>query len=191
MRLLLALLSGVGLVFAAAVCIAYSGWIDVAATHEHISGVEWFLRTTQEHSVEARAEHIEVPPLTDPAMIDEGFEHFHSMCVECHGAPGIPPGELGQGLNPAPPALHRGKRDAAEEFWVVKNGIRMTGMPSFGKTHSDHKIWEIVAFLQQLPSLNASAYAARVRQAGLPAHAGAEHEESGEHPHPESSGDAA
>jgi mono/diheme cytochrome c family protein len=45
------------------------------------------------------------------------------------------------------------KRTDGELFWVVQNGIRMTGMPAFGPTHKDEEIWKIVAFLRHLPAL--------------------------------------
>jgi mono/diheme cytochrome c family protein len=44
----------------------------------------------------------------------------------------------------------------------------MTGMPSFGVTHSDEEIWAIVAFLQRMPKLSPEEYQAMVRQAGVP-----------------------
>ena len=45
------------------------------------------------------------------------------------------------------------KRTDGELFWIVQNGIRMTGMPAFGPTHKDEEIWKIVAFLRHLPAL--------------------------------------
>jgi mono/diheme cytochrome c family protein len=44
-------------------------------------------------------------------------------------------------------------RSDGELFWIVQNGIRMSGMPAFGATHKERQIWEIVAFLRHLPSL--------------------------------------
>ena len=53
------------------------------------------------------------------------------------------PTSIAQGLNPSPPDLFRLGRDAGadETFWFIRNGVKMTGMPSFGKTHSDQEIW--------------------------------------------------
>src|SRR2546423_13483863 len=58
------------------------------------------------------------------------------MCVQCHGAPGRDPGIVGKGLRPPPPVLSEAVRpwDRAELFWIVKNGIKMTGMPASGPT---------------------------------------------------------
>jgi mono/diheme cytochrome c family protein len=48
----------------------------------------------------------------------------------------------------------------ANLFWIVKNGIKMTGMPAFGPTHDDKTIWNIVAFVNQLPNMTAEQYRA-------------------------------
>ena len=84
------------------------------------------------------------------------------MCVMCHGAPGIEAGEAREGLNPQPPLLAKVKDlvtdPPGELFWVIKNGIKMTGMPAWGPTHSDEKIWAMVAFVRKLPNLSAEEY---------------------------------
>jgi mono/diheme cytochrome c family protein len=111
--------------------------------------------------------------------VRNGLGHYREMCVVCHGAPGVPKSEIGMGLNPDPPDLaHEGAEQApARLFWVLKNGIKMTGMPSFGMTHTDEQLWAMVAFLKQLPKLNPQQYAAMVAAADAghhsPAAAGA------------------
>jgi mono/diheme cytochrome c family protein len=95
-------------------------------------------------------------------MVNEGAEHYALMCQSCHGAPGYEDTELAQGLDPKAPHLSRArgsdKFEAGEAFWITKNGIMMTGMPAWGKTHSDDKIWDIVAFLKKLPELGPEEY---------------------------------
>jgi mono/diheme cytochrome c family protein len=83
-----------------------------------------------------------------------GFDHYKENCFVCHAAPGVKSSEIAQGMNPAPPIL-----DDVEDltdgqlYWVVKNGIRMTGMPAFGPTHDDDEIWKIVTFIRHIPKL--------------------------------------
>jgi mono/diheme cytochrome c family protein len=183
MRTLVTVLVVLVVLAAGAIVVAYSGVVDVSAMRSDPGPVEWFLVTTRHHSIESRIEGIEVPPLDDPAAVAEGLEHYHEMCVTCHGAPGVEPSEIGKGLNPMPPDLTRKELDdeeAAEFFWVVANGIRMTGMPAFGATHTDQQIWHIVAFLRQLPELSPEDYAARVAAAGLGSGGGGHHHEGGE-----------
>jgi len=69
-------------------------------------------------------------------------------------------------MNPKPPILAEGPAgDPREDFWIIKHGIKMTGMPAWGVTHSDEEIWNIVAVLQQLPRLSPAAYQALVAKA--------------------------
>ncbi|HJU05301.1 MAG TPA: cytochrome c [Nitrospiraceae bacterium] len=111
-----------------------------------------------------------MPVLNDPQRIEAGLRSYHAMCKTCHSAPGRQPSTIQQGLNPKPPKLDservQNRRDE-ELYWVIKNGIRMTGMPAFGKTHQDEALWSIVAFVRQLPHLQGKDYAAMVQAAGL------------------------
>ena len=163
--------------------VAYGGVVNVAADQPHLPGVEWFLETTQENSLEKLAKRADsVPPFT-PEMRKSGLHHYHEMCVTCHGAPGLESSEIGKGLNPSPPDLSKEIHPPQADFWVVKHGIRMTGMPAFGLTHSDEEIWGIVAFLEELPKLNSEEYARRVRQAGMQIESGHGHEGSASEEH--------
>jgi mono/diheme cytochrome c family protein len=102
-------------------------------------------------------------------MEDAGFHHFHDTCRICHGAPGIASSEFAQGLYPRPPDLassdlHREMNDP-KIFWIIKNGLKMTGMPSFGVTHSDQELWDMVAFIDRLSTLQPDQYNAIVKEA--------------------------
>lgn len=140
--------------------IVYSGWHNVSAMNEESGIMKWVLNTTKENSINSRLENISVPDLKDSEMIKEGFEHYNEMCVSCHGAPGQNESGLSKGLNPPAPYLVKAANfiDARELFWATKNGIKMTGMPAWGKTHSDEKIWAIVAFMKKLPGISAEEY---------------------------------
>lgn len=149
----------------------YSGSYNVAATAPHSRLGSWILSTTKHHSIEANAQDIDVPAI-DGAQLQHGIEHFHEMCVACHGAPGIERGEIGKGLNPTPPDLAHAAEEwePAELFWIVKHGLKLAGMPAFGATHSDEQIWGIVSFVQQLPDISADEY--RQLTVGLPRQGG-------------------
>ena len=141
----------------------YSGIYNVAATNKHSALMHWILHTTMEQSVERRADDIKVPTnisLSDPKLIEMGFRHYNEMCTVCHGAPGVKPGEAHAGLNPQPPLLtdEAGEMSPAELFWIIKHGVRMTGMPAWGPSHSDDKIWAMVAFLKALPDISPAQY---------------------------------
>jgi mono/diheme cytochrome c family protein len=167
-RILVALI----LLFAAAALgFVYSGVYDVSAANEEPHWRAHLFETVKDHSIDRRTGELKAtpPPLGDPKLIRTGIGHFNEMCVTCHGAPGVPKSEIGMGLNPDPPDLAKegAEQSPARLFWVLKNGIKMTGMPSFGMTHTDDQIWSIVAIVKQLPKLNAEQYAALLREAGI------------------------
>ena len=160
------LMAGLALAF------IYSGVYNLAATEPH-SGLErWVLHTTMRHSIRRHAEGIVAPALTEPSQIEAGFRHFRTMCVMCHGAPSAKRSELGQGLTPQAPHLAEKVHEwtPGELFWIVKHGIKMTGMPAWGPTHSDDDLWAVVAFLRQLPGLSPEDYQALEQAARANAH---------------------
>lgn len=147
---------------------AYSGLYDVSANHADGAFVRWLLVTTRRHSISRRAAKITVPSLNDPSLVQEGFEHYHEMCVGCHLAPGMESSELRQGLNPKPPVLAQvvSHSSPARLFWVIKHGVRMSGMPAWGTSHSDQMIWAMVAFLERLPGMTPAQYQAMEKHLG-------------------------
>ncbi len=153
----------------AAFIFMYTGWYDVAATVPHSKITSWILETARDQSIHFHSREIQAPPLKDPKMAKGGFKEFHEMCRQCHGAPGQQKAEFAQGLYPNPPDLTSKEMkglDERELYWVVKNGIKMSGMPGFGPTHEEEELWAIVAFLKQLPGIQAKEYEALARKAG-------------------------
>ena len=115
----------------------YLGLYNVAATDRHTPAVTWIFRTALENWVHRHAGGIAVPPsvdLRDPALAEQAFGHYNGACVLCHGGPGVKPAPWME-INPAAPDLvQAGPRwSDAELFWIVKNGIKMTGMPALGR----------------------------------------------------------
>lgn len=183
--IVLTLLISTLLLAAAAVAFIYSGIYDVGASSPHGGLSSWVLETTMHSSVERRADRVEVPELADRSLVLAGVNDFEQMCVQCHGAPGREPAALGKGLNPPAPDLSESAQEmsAAELFWITKHGIRMTGMPAWGTTHDDEELWPVVAFLTELPQLDAAAYDALLESAeGVGHHA--DDTASGGHAHP-------
>ena len=146
--------------------VIYTGTYDVAATSPHWPVTRWLMETARSRSIKAHAAGIQVPPDFDnPANIPTGVEHFAAHCAVCHGAPGVPKGDIARGLYPQPPDLAGTAKlySAGELFWIVKNGIKMTGMPAWSD-HSDEELWATVAFLQKLPGMSEEDYGKLVMQ---------------------------
>lgn len=101
---------------------------------------------------------VAAPNLADEKRVLEGARQYAQMCEACHLAPGVADTALRQGLYPRPPELARHRMDPRVSFWIVKHGIKMTGMPAWGVSHDDERLWSVVAFLQKLPGLDAKQY---------------------------------
>ena len=150
------LLFGLGLIY------VYSGAYNIAATDEHSGFVRWMLNTTQEQSVYAHADDVDISLPSDSVALHRGYEAYREMCVVCHGAPGQERGWIGKGLNPEPPDLS-GAADAfrtEEIYWIIRHGIKMAGMPALEPTHSDEEIVELTAFVVQLSEMTEAEYRA-------------------------------
>jgi cytochrome c553 len=145
---------------AAALLVAGSGVISVAASRGHFPFVELFLETAMRRSVQHHADSIEPPDLDSPDRLRLGAAHFHGGCAFCHGAPTIPISPVAQRMLPPPPDLRRVLRQwqPAELFWIVKHGLKYTGMPAWVSQQRDDEVWAVVAFLRRLPTLDPPAY---------------------------------
>jgi len=154
-------------VIGAASLVIYAGIYNIAADTPHTQPVFWLLETVRERSIAARATGVVVPnDLADPKRVAAGAGQYAEMCSSCHLAPGMKRTEISRGLYPRAPELRRGSRlTPAEEFWVVKHGIKMTGMPAWGVTHNDELLWDVVAFLRKIPELTPDQYQTLVKGA--------------------------
>jgi mono/diheme cytochrome c family protein len=161
------LLVEIVLVAGVAVVVIWSGTYNVAATKPDIKLMDNVLSTTMDRSVQKHASGIELSATYNSPDLGEGFEHYHEMCVTCHGAPGVEKSESGQGLNPPAPDLSKSVTDLSpqEVFWILKHGIKMTGMPAFGPTHDDEKLWDLTAFVKRLPEMTPEQYHQMVENA--------------------------
>ena len=172
----IALLSGIAIlaIIGAAALVIFSGIYNVAADVPHDKPVYWLMQTIRDRSIAVHAADADIvapDDLTDSKRIASGAGLYAEMCSRCHLAPGMERTEISQGLYPRAPELRRGvDLTPAEEFWVMKHGIKMTGMPAWGVTHSDKLLWDVVAFLQKLPGLTPDQYRTLVRSA--PSHEG-------------------
>lgn len=139
----------------------YSGIYNISAMVHHDKLTLWMMNTVKDNSIKHNAvDDIKIPDLSDTLLVRMGFVHYREMCVNCHGAPGIKQSEFAEGLYPNPPILSKVVKDWTPQqlFWITKNGLKMTGMPAFGPTHTDDMIWAIVAFTKKLPTLNKERY---------------------------------
>jgi mono/diheme cytochrome c family protein len=155
--------AALSLALAAAAAVIYGGVYNVSATDPHLAPTYWILDTAMRRSVRQRAAAVAVPDLNDAGQVQRGLALYRAHCVQCHGAPGVAPEPFALGMTPAPANLAYTARewDAAQVFWVVKEGIKMTGMPAWKHRMTDPDIWAIVSFMRELPRLSPEEYRSR------------------------------
>ena len=110
-------------------------------------------------SLAKRARSVDAHVPTDAEAVGRGLAHYKENCLPCHGAPGVKEAEFSEGMNPMVPGMDSPVVQGASDgqlFWIVKNGIRMSGMPAFGRNHTDAEIGDILAFVRHIPKLEAS-----------------------------------
>lgn len=166
---------------------------NFAADDPHTAAVKSLLETMRERSIETRSQRVAMPDLGDEKRITQGAGNYNAMCAGCHLAPGVAETELSSGLYPDPPNLSKEAVDPQHAFWVIKHGIKASGMPAWGKSMSDEYVWNLAAFLQVLPKLDEGQFKEMVAHSGGHQHGpGGAHDEdkhhaSGPHEHDEAS----
>jgi mono/diheme cytochrome c family protein len=147
----------------------FGGYYSVAGTAAELEVVRWALGQIREASVARHAKDNPPIALDDPGIVQAGARAYSARgCVNCHGGPGVDWAKFSEGLHPDPPDLKELANDRTPQqlFWVVKNGIYMTGMPSFGAIEvPDREIWTMVAFVKKLPSVTNDEFKAWTAQA--------------------------
>jgi mono/diheme cytochrome c family protein len=155
MRILAAIGALAIIVAVGAVIVFFGGFFSVAANEPDPSIVHWALVKIRMASIAHHAPANNAVDLNEQEIVRSGARAFLARgCANCHGAPGVNWQKFSEGLQPDPPDLKDvvKEREPGQLFWVVKHGIKMTGMPSFGAIGvEDKEIWAIVAFIKKLP----------------------------------------
>ncbi len=140
------------------------GFYNVAGSVEDPGIVHWVLVRVRTASIVRHAHDTQPANFDDPANVQAGAHEFAEHgCANCHGAPGVNWQKFSEGMHPDPPNLKDVVNDLtpSQLFWIIKNGINMTGMPSFAAAGAkDDDIWKIAAYLKKLPNIREADYKA-------------------------------
>jgi mono/diheme cytochrome c family protein len=102
------------------------------------------------------------PVASSPEVIEQGLAHFADHCAICHANDGSGDSEIGRNLYPKPPDMRATDTQSltdGELFYIIENGVRLTGMPAWGAGHAGtdgaegHETWHLVHFIRHLPKL--------------------------------------
>lgn len=131
------------------------------STRDEPSAAETFVaRTMRRISVPSRYSQMKNPLTLTPDLINEAKAHWADHCANCHSNDGSGSSALGRGLFPKAPDVRAAPTQElsdGELYYVIENGIRLTGMPAWGKGADDSRdSWALVAFIRTLPKLTAA-----------------------------------
>ncbi|HEX2163704.1 MAG TPA: c-type cytochrome [Thermoanaerobaculia bacterium] len=145
--------------------VVVTGMVPLSAAEGHWGITEWLFQAAKRRTLAARALWIDPPPLDDPALVLRGAGHYELGCRPCHGTASDPPPRTLTEMLPTPPFLPErlDRLGPGELFWVVKNGIKLTGMPGWPSQRREDEVWAMVAFLERLPELGPDEYARLAR----------------------------
>jgi mono/diheme cytochrome c family protein len=152
---------------------SWSGIYDVSAAEQHTKAVYWIIEASMRRSVHAHSAGEPMPsavPSTDG--LRRGLAVYHAQCERCHGGPGVAPEAFALGMTPTPANL----ADTADRwktgdiYWVVKYGLKMTGMPSWMYRLSEQEMQDVATFISsELRDLSPDEYRNRARTTELAA----------------------
>jgi mono/diheme cytochrome c family protein len=156
-KFLILLVVVVGMLAAGAASLMHGG----LSARAQPSALETALAAVMRKMAMPSAVHNAKNPFTNsPDVLREGRLHFADHCAICHGNDGSGETAMGRGMYPKPPDLRAAQtqnRSDGEIFWIIENGVRMTGMPAFGGSgeHGNTEdSWKLVHFIRHLPALS-------------------------------------
>lgn len=134
---------------------------DGFSAREKPSLLEAFLvRKARRWAIPAKAKYLKNPMPANAEMLEHGRNHWADHCTTCHANNGSGETEIGRNLYPKAPDMRERATQSlsdGELYYIIRNGVRMTGMPSWGKAEDgdvDHETWMLVAFIRHLPQLS-------------------------------------
>lgn len=139
------------------------GWYTLSrgfSAREQPGSVEAFVaRRLRNIAIPRGAREAQNPISANPEVLAEAMAHFADHCAFCHANDGSGETDIGKGLYPKPPDMRQPETQRltdGEIFYIIHNGIRLTGMPAFGEetgTGRDEDSWKLVHFIRHLPNI--------------------------------------
>ena len=142
------------------VLLSASGLVPIKASSGHWALTRWFLSFSMHRSVATHTLGLKAPALDDERLVLQGAGHYETGCRPCHGSPDLHHPRVAAEMTPHPPYLppEIDRWTPEELFYIVKHGVKFTGMPAWPVQQRDDEVWAMVAFLLRLPELDAAAY---------------------------------
>lgn len=159
-------IAGAGLALFGLAWVPLSGLLPRTAEPPQPAVLDAYYNLAAQQSITLRSLFTEVPALDEAGMKERAAGHYEMVCADCHGSPLRPPQQFSRNMSPTPPLLVERMAQwhpPARIFATLKHGISRTAMPGWPSQLRDDEVWDMVAFLQTLPDLDANSYASLIR----------------------------
>jgi len=160
-KILMGAVFAFALLLSSALVVARLGLMPVSADGNH-SRLEARIMPAVLHASIVRHASAEKNPVPlNEDTLKAGVDTYKAMCARCHSTPDGEASVYGQSFYPPAPKLPEGMSQYTDSqlFWVIKHGIRNTGMPGWGSMLSDEEIWQVVSLLKNSQDLPPSVEA--------------------------------
>lgn len=162
MKVLVTIIVFLVLAAGAGAVLVWFGFFNVSARVPHWDITVEAIEVLRDRSIIVNSRDIRTPPMADTSLAPKGAALYNEACLYCHGAPGISARPFSQGFYPAPANLLSGsiqnEWQDAQLYWIVENGLKLTGMPAFGPSYEKDEIAAVIAFVRRLPKISPGDY---------------------------------
>ena len=124
------------------------------------SGVErWLATMARGAALPTGVRQRKNPVALTPQVLDEARAHWADHCAACHANDGSGDAVMGRNMYPPAPDMRLAETQQmtdGELFYIIQNGVRLTGMPAWGRlgnAHDDEDSWKLVYFIRHLPQV--------------------------------------
>ena len=136
------------------------GYVPVAVNGPVIPFEELLAGTAVQARIAREAPTKAAFPASEENLV-AGAKIYREQCVDCHGQAGGIPSAVSKGMYPPPPQFFErkvmGNDPVGQNYWIVANGIRLTGMPGYRQSLTEQQLWQVSQFLSNRDNLPASA----------------------------------
>jgi len=160
-KILLGSVLTLALLLLSALVVTRVGLMPVSADGAHSRLESWIMPAVLHASIVHHASGETNPLSLNEDNLKAGVDTYKAMCARCHSRPEGKASVYGQSFYPPAPHLPKAMSQYTDSqlFWVIKHGIRNTGMPAWGSTLSDEEIWQLVSLLKNSQDLPPSVEA--------------------------------
>jgi thiosulfate dehydrogenase len=132
------------------------GYVPVAVNGPVIPFEELLAGTAVQARIAREAPAKAAIPASEENLL-AGAKIYRERCVECHGLPGGTASAISKGMYPPPPQFFErkvvGNDPVGQNYWIVANGIRLTGMPGYRQSLDEGQLWQVSQFLSNRANL--------------------------------------